>query len=561
MSAHSVQEAIRQLRQTAGLPESLETSEFNSIHDAFVAAALRYTDKIAVSTLDQTLTYQELEKLSAAFAAYLQTELKLAQGTRVAIQMPNLVHYPVVLFGVLRAGMIVVNTNPQYIAREMLHQFNDSGAEVLVVVKPLQQLAMSLVGDTKIRQLIVVDAAEQLAAIFKSTNPTDDTGNSVVAQEHQPCPVTSLKEALYRGIDCGLNEISVQVNDIALLQYTGGTTGVSKGAMITHRNLLANIAQVRLSFGCDAQYHAGTEVMVQPLPLYHIYAFTLSVVMWEDGNEVALATDPRNLPALTTLMKQRRMSYFTGINTLFVLLCNDADFLAMDFRDFKSAISGGMALTDSAAQRWQEVTSVSIAEGYGMTEASPTITSNPRNILCPGTVGVPVPGTEIKVVGDSGEELGFEQPGELLVRGPQVMLGYWQRAEETKEMLSVDGWLKTGDIAQVTNDGYIQIVDRKKDMIVVSGFNVYPNEVEGVAVMHPAIKECAVIGIKDEKSGEVPKLFVVLNDDEQSQAMSEKELIDFCRQNLAAYKVPRSVEFRNELPKSNVGKILRRGLR
>lgn len=510
----------------------------------------------AFTCLGHTMTYAELDHLSLQFACYLQQKTELKPGDRIAVQLPNLLQYPVVVFGALRAGLTVVNTNPLYTARELEHQLNDSGAKALVVLANIAATAEKVVANTGVKQVIVTEVGDMHPPLKRFLI------NSVVRYVKREVPALNFAHRVnlrdtFGAADINRYEPSAHVPaDVAVLQYTGGTTGVAKGAMLTHANLAANMQQVRDALGDSI--NIGKEYYVAPLPLYHIYAFTLHCMcLLSSGCHSLLIPNPRDIPGFVKALKGQPITGFVGLNTLFNALCRDENFVKLDFSTLKTTSSGGMALTSEAAKRWQDVTGCAVAEGYGMTETSPVVTFNPAHAIQPGTVGLPVPETEVKVVDEDGNTLPEGTPGELCVRGPQVMKGYWQRPEETAKILDEAGWLKTGDMAVIQADGYVKIVDRKKDMIIVSGFNVYPNEIEDVVCQHPAVVEAAAIGLPDEKSGEQVKLFVVSSD----PSLTEKDVISFCRENLTGYKVPRSVEFRTELPKSNVGKILRRELK
>lgn len=510
----------------------------------------------AFTCLGQTMTFAELDNLSLQFACYLQQRTELKPGDRIAVQLPNILQYPVVVFGALRAGLTVVNTNPLYTPRELEHQLKDSGAKALVVLANIADTAAKVVDKTFVNQVIVTEIGDMHPPVKRLLI------NSVLKYIKRAVPEyrfkhqVALRDTLTAADVQRYEPAQQQPDDVAVLQYTGGTTGVAKGAMLTHANLVANMQQVREALADSI--NIGKEYFVAPLPLYHIYAFTLHCMcLLSSGCRSLLIPNPRDIPGFIKALKGQRFTGFVGLNTLFNALCRNQDFAQLDFSALKTTSSGGMALTQDAARRWQEVTGCQVAEGYGMTETSPVVTFNPPTGIQMGTVGKPVPATELKVVDEQGASLPSGSPGELCVRGPQVMKGYWQRPDETAQILDADGWLKTGDMAVIQPDGYVRIVDRKKDMIIVSGFNVYPNEVEDVVCQHPGILEAAAIGLPDERSGEQVKLFVVVSD----SALTEQDVIDYCRANLTAYKVPRAVEFRTELPKSNVGKILRRELK
>lgn len=538
-----------------GMNATIDMTHYASVTDLFSKSVAEYRQRPAFSCMGQTLTYGELDTLSAQFAAYLQEHTDLKPGDRVAVQLPNILQYPVVVWGVLRAGMVVVNTNPLYTEREMEHQFNDSGARLLIVYAGMADKALAVKSKTPIEQIICTEIAD-LHPLLKRV-----LVNSVVKRvkkmvpEYDTTAVKPLRECLAMGQGKTFTPVAKQQSDTAVLQYTGGTTGVAKGAELTHGNLIANMLQCYEYFALALK--PGQETFVAPLPLYHIYAFTVHcLVIMETGNHNVLIPNPRDIPGFVKELSKWQFSGCAGLNTLFVALMNNADFQKLDFSNLKLTISGGMALTREAAERWEKMTGCAISEGYGMTETSPVVAFNPPGFGQLGTIGLQAPSTEIRVVNEQGEDQPFGEPGELLVRGPQVMKGYWKRPEETAKTITEDGWIHTGDIAVLQEDRYIRIVDRMKDMIIVSGFNVYPNEVEDVLVKHPAVVECAVVGTPDEKSGEAVKAFVVTN-----KEVTPEELIAHCKGELTSYKVPRQFVFRKELPKTNVGKILRRELR
>ena len=543
-------------RYPENYPGPIDPDQYNSLVDIFDSFVKRFADKPAFVCLGQTLTYAELDEKSAAFAAYLQNETSLQAGDRIAVQLPNILQYPVVVFGAMRAGITVVNTNPLYTEREMEHQFNDSGAKALVVLANMADKAEKVVPNTGIKHVIVTQVGDMHGALKRTLiNFVLKSVKKEVPSFNIPGAV-DFRSTLSQGAGKALKPVNISREDIAVLQYTGGTTGVAKGAMLTHRNLIANMLQCRGLFKMILD--EGSERVVAPLPLYHIYAFTVHcMVMLDTGNCSILIPNPRDIPGFIKVLQKERFSGFVGLNTLFVALCNQEAFRALDFSNLKLTISGGMALTNDAAEQWKSVTGSEIAEGYGMTETSPVVSFNPPGHIKIGTIGMPVANTDCKVVNDEGESMPVGEAGELCVKGPQVMKGYWQRPEATAETIDAEGWLKTGDMAVITDDGYMKIVDRKKDMIIVSGFNVYPNEVEDVLVSHPDVLECAAIGIPDAKSSEVVKVFVVTN----NKQLTADDVKAWARERLTAYKVPRLIEFRDELPKTNVGKILRRELR
>ena len=549
-------EQFYQDKYPAGIPREVDLSKYKNMVDVFEQAVKKYADKPAFSAVGVTLTYKDLDTQSRNFAAWLQNKTDLKPGDRIAVQMPNVTQYPVVVFGAMRAGLIVVNTNPLYTTREMEHQFNDSGAKALVVLANMAENAEKVLPHTGIEHVIVTEVADMHSPIKRKLM------NAVVKHVKKMVPPFNIPGAhkLPAVLSAGAREkfspVDIKLDDLAVLQYTGGTTGVAKGAMLTHANLVANLTQVRPML--EDQISEGEEVVIAPLPLYHIYSFTLNCgIMLEAGAHNILIPNPRDIPGFVKELQKQKFSAFIGLNTLFVALCNNEDFQKLDFSGVKLTASGGMALTSDAAKMWERVTGCEISEGYGMTETSPVVTFNPRSAIKLGTIGLPIPSTIVKTIDDEGNETAVGEPGELCVKGPQVMRGYWQRPEDTRQSFTEDGFIQTGDIALIQEDGYIRIVDRKKDMIIVSGFNVFPNEIEDVVTSHPKVVECAAVGVEDTKSGEAVKVYVVAT----KEGVSANELKEFCRERLTAYKVPKHFEFREELPKSNVGKILRRELR
>ena len=549
-------EQFYQDKYPAGVSLNVDLDKYSSMVDVFDQAVNKYADRPAFSAVGATLTYRDLDTQSRNFAAWLQNKTDLKPGDRIAVQMPNVSQYPVVVFGAMRAGLIVVNTNPLYTTREMEHQFNDSGAKALVVLANMAYNAEKVLPHTGIEHVIVTEIADMHSPLKRTLM------NAAVKHLKKMVPAFNLPQAhkLPAVLSAGAREkfspVECKKDDIAVLQYTGGTTGVAKGAMLTHGNLVANLLQARPMM--EDSVEEGTEVVIAPLPLYHIYSFTLNCgIMLEAGAHNVLIPNPRDIPGFVKELKNHRFTAFLGLNTLFVALCNNEEFKALDFSALKLTSSGGMALTSDTAKMWQRVTGCEISEGYGMTETSPVVTFNPNSAIQLGTIGLPIPGTEIKTIDDDGNETPLGEPGELCVKGPQVMRGYWQRPEDTQKSFTDDGFLQTGDIALIQEDGYIRIVDRKKDMIIVSGFNVFPNEIEDVVSGHPKVVECAAVGVPDDKSGEAVKVYLVAT----AEGVTENELKEFCRERLTAYKVPKSFVFRDELPKTNVGKILRRELR
>ncbi|VEF15030.1 long-chain-fatty-acid--CoA ligase FadD1 [Stutzerimonas stutzeri] len=540
-----------------GVASEINPDEYQNIQAVLKQSCERFANKPAFSNLGKTLTYGELYKLSGDFAAYLQQNTDLQPGDRIAVQLPNLIQYPIVVFGAMRAGLIVVNTNPLYTAREMEHQFNDAGAKALVCLANMAHLAEEVLPKTGIKHVVITEVADMLPPLKRMLI------NAVVKHVKKMVPAYSLpkavklNDALALGRGKAVREASPKSEDVAVLQYTGGTTGVAKGAMLTHRNLVANMLQCKALMGSNL--NDGSEVLIAPLPLYHIYAFTFHcMAMMLSGNHNILISNPRDLPAMIKDLSKYRFSGFVGLNTLFVALCNSEDFRKLDFSALKVTLSGGMALQLATAERWKQVTGCPICEGYGLTETSPVASVNPIEHIQIGTIGIPVPSTQFKVINDDGQDLAQGEIGELCIKGPQVMKGYWQRPEATAEVMDAEGFFKTGDIGVIQEDGYIRIVDRKKDMILVSGFNVYPNELEDVLASLPGVLQCAAIGVPDEKSGEAIKLFVVVK---PGESLTKEQVMQHMHDNLTGYKRPRYVEFRESLPTTNVGKILRRELR
>ena len=549
-------EQFYQDKYPQGVSLDVDLAKYSSMVDVFNQAVTKYADRPAVSAVGVTLSYKDLDVQSRNFAAWLQNKTDLKPGDRIAVQMPNVCQYLVVTFGAMRAGLIVVNTNPLYTPREMEHQFNDSGAKALVVLANMAANAEKVLPNTSIEHVIVTEVADMHSTVKRTLM------NTVVKHVKKMVPAYNLPQAhklpavLAAGAREKFTPVECKQDDIAVLQYTGGTTGVAKGAMLTHGNLVANLLQIRPML--EDNIIEGREVVIAPLPLYHIYSFTLNCgTMLEAGAHNVLIPNPRDINAFVKELQNYEFTAFLGLNTLFVALCNNEEFCKLDFSHLKLTASGGMALTSKAAKTWKRVTGCEICEGYGMTETSPVVSFNPRSAIQLGTIGLPLPGTLLKTVDDDNNETPFGERGELCVKGPQVMRGYWQRPDDTRKSMTDDGYLRTGDVAIIQEDGYIRIVDRKKDMIIVSGFNVFPNEVEDVISDHPNVLECAAVGIPDEKSGEAVKVYLVAS----KEGVTAGELKEFCRERLTAYKVPRHFEFRTELPKTNVGKVLRRELR
>ena len=548
-----------------GVGNSINPDEYSSALSVINALLHENSTRPAFTGIGHTLTYSEIDIYSLCFAAYIQQNTDLKPGDRIAIQMPNLLQYPVVVYGALRAGLVIVNTNPLYTAREMLHQFRDSGARALVFLENFGHLVEEVVSQTEIKHLFVTRLADMVPA------PKRQIVNFLVKHVKKMVPRYYLPEAIpfIDALKFGKPSDYLPVpegkpSDPVVLQYTGGTTGVAKGAVLTNRNLLANMLQSKEMLSqVDDQgqkiLKAGQEILIAPLPLYHIYAFTVHLMcMPFMGNHSILIANPRDTNTFIKFIMPWRFNAFIGLNTLFTSLLNHPRFKECDFSGLKLTLSGGTALQETTAQRWKKATGCIISEAYGLTECSPAVCMNPAGDLSrPGTVGLPIPSTELKTINDNGDETAVGEPGELCVRGPQVMSGYWQRSEATAEVLSTDGWLRTGDVAMIQEDGFVRIIDRIKDMILVSGFNVFPNEIEDVISRHPKVANCAVIGVPDENSGEKVKLFVIKADD----SLTSEELLNWCRDYLTAYKVPKICEFRDELPMTPIGKVLRKDLR
>ena len=531
--------------------------EHQSLAELIDQSSRRFSKNIAFSNFGYDLTFTEIDQLSNDFAAYLQGHLKLKKGDRFAIQMPNILQYPVALFGALKAGLVIVNVNPLYTARELEHQLRDSGARAILIYAGCAHNLEKILNKTSIKKVIVTEVADMLPL------PKRLLINSVVKYIKKMVPTYSLPESvpfwktLVIGAGKEFKPVDTHLEDIAFLQYTGGTTGVSKGAILTHKNMLSNVAQISAWMGIRVE--EGKDTIMTPLPLYHIFSLTVNCFsFYAYGSQNVLITNPRDMKLFIKDMAKYPFTVMTGVNTLFNGLMKHPDFAKLNMKEHvKLSVAGGMALQNSVADEWYKKTGTKITQGYGLTEASPVTHCNPVDGgQRDGYIGVPLPSTEVKIVDEDGQELGFGERGELCIRGPQVMRGYWGKDDETAQTI-VDGWLHTGDIAIVEEDGFTRIVDRKKDMILVSGFNVFPNEVEDAVGACEKVLEVAAIGVSDEKSGEVVKIFVVKKD----PSLDEAELKEFCRENLTGYKVPKYIEFRDELPKTNVGKILRRALK
>ena len=540
-----------------GIAPEVDLEQYPSIVSVLEEACRTYRDNPAFANFGKQLTYDQVDRLSTQFANYLLHELKLKKGDRVALMMPNILQYPIAIFGVLRAGLTVVNTNPMYTARELKHQLVDSGASAIVVLENFAHVVADVAAETPLKQVIVTGVGDMLGF------PKGALVNFVLRHVKKQVPDYDLpghlrfNEALARGAGKTLPAIDIRPSDIAFLQYTGGTTGVAKGAMLTHRNLVANMQQSSAWLGANASM--GKEVIITALPLYHIFALTANcLVFMKFGGLNHLITNPRDMKGFVAELQKIPFTAITGVNTLFNGLLNTPGFDKVDFSNLHLTLGGGMAVQRAVAERWKAVTGITLVEAYGLTETSPAACINPMDLAeYNGAIGLPIPSTDACIKDDEGRMLPVGEVGELCIRGPQVMAGYWQRPEETAKVIDADGWLHTGDMAKMDEKGFFYIVDRKKDMILVSGFNVYPNEVEDVIALMPGVLEVAAVGVPDEKSGEAVKVVIVKKD----PALTAEQVKAFCKDNLTGYKQPRFVEFRSELPKSNVGKILRRELR
>ena len=540
-----------------GVNAEIDITQYSSISDVFRQSVEKFAHQPAFQNMGKTLTYAEVGKLAENFASYLQNVLKLPRGERVAIMLPNLLQYPIALFGILQAGLVAVNTNPLYTPRELEHQLKDSGATTIIVLENFANTLELVLPRTQIKHVIVASVGEMFG-FFKGT-----LMNFVLRKIKKMVPEYRISGAipfqttLKEGAAHTFRPVTLTREDTALLQYTGGTTGVAKGAVLSHGNICANMLQAKewIKF----QLREGKETVIAALPLYHIFALTVNLMIFTNaGSKIILITNPRDMKGFIGELKKERISVFIGVNTLFNGMVNQPDFATVDFSNLRLTLGGGMATQKAVAEKWKKITGTPIVEAYGLTEASPGVCCNPLNIEAySGGIGLPVPSTEVELRDADGKEVGIGQPGELWVRGPQVMQGYWNRPEETAKTIDARGFLETGDIAVMDEKGWLKLVDRKKDLIVVSGFNVYPNEIEEVISHNDKVMEVACIGVPNEKTGEALKVFVVKKD----PSLTKEELIEFCRTELTAYKVPKDIEFRDELPKSNVGKILRRELR
>jgi len=540
-----------------GVPAEVPEPPFKSLRDMVEHGFREFPERPSYINMGTTLSYGDLDKLSMKFACYLQQSLGLTRGERVAIVLPNVLQYPVVLCGIFRAGLVAVNVNPLYTARELEHQLKDSGARAIVILENFASVLEEVIGKTAVDHVVTTGVGDLLS------KPKGWIVNFVLRYVKRAVPVftlpgaISIGRALKAGVGKELQDVELGFADIAFLQYTGGTTGVSKGAMLSHRNMVYNVMQT-VTWQGDAYVGVEPVIAITALPLYHIFSLqgNCLAVMALGGVNV-LITNPRDFPAFVKELGKHEFNYLTGVNTLFAALLNTPGFADLDFSHFRVCVGGGMAVQPAVAKEWAAVTGCEIAQGYGLTETSPAAIGNTVESKFTGTIGLPLPSTEVMIVDDDGQELAAGEVGEICIKGPQVMEGYWQRPEETEKVMLPGGWLRTGDIGRIDLGGYTWIEDRKKDMILVSGFNVYPNEVENVVVEMEGILEAAAIGIQDEHSGEVVKIFAVKTD----KSITEQDVLDYCRENLTGYKRPKEVEFRDDLPKTNVGKILRRALR
>jgi long-chain acyl-CoA synthetase len=539
-----------------GVPAEIDYKQFRSLGELFEKSTEQFRDRRAYTNMGGVIRFGDVERMSRVFGAWLQAK-GLAKGARVAIMMPNCLQYPACIFGVLRAGFTVVNVNPLYTARELEHQLKDSGAEAIVVLENFAAVLQQVIARTPVKHVVV-------AALGDLLGVKGAIVNFVVRHVKKMVPPWDLPQAirfnrmLGEGAGMALAKVEVGQEDVAFLQYTGGTTGVSKGAVLTHRNILANLEQA-CAWLKPFLREDEVQVMITALPLYHIFSLTANcLLMTKLGGCNVLITNPRDMPGFVKELAKHKFTMITGVNTLFNALLNQPDFAKLDFSSLRISLGGGMAVVKAVAERWKQVTGCTLVEAYGLSETSPAATINPIDLRAyNGAIGLPIPSTDVSIRGDDGKEVALGEPGEICIRGPQVMAGYWQRPEETAKVMTADGYFTTGDIGVMDEQGYVRVVDRKKDMILVSGFNVYPNEVEAVVMSHPGVLECAAIGVPDANSGEAVKLFVVRKD----PALTEADVRRYCEENLTGYKRPKRIEFRDELPKTNVGKILRRMLR
>ena len=542
-----------------GVPAEIDISNYQSLSQLMEESFKKYAGRPAFACMGKSILYAELDAMSLKIAAWLQSR-GIQKGARIAVMMPNVLQYPVAMVGIIRAGYVVVNVNPLYTPRELEHQLKDSGAEAIFILENFATTLEQVIAKTAVKHVVVASMGDLLGLV------KGNIVNLVVRRVKKMVPAFSLpgsfkfNQVLSSASGLRLTSPQITLDDLAFLQYTGGTTGVSKGAMLTHKNVVSNIIQAHAWFKpeLDKQNNAEQQIMMCALPLYHIFALTVCGLMgMRLGMMNLLIPNPRDIPGFVKELDKYKVNFFPAVNTLFNGLLNNEEFTKLDFSKLTISMGGGMAVQKAVAERWKSVTGCAICEGYGLSETSPIASANPLASGKLGTIGLPVPSTEIVIMDDAGMEVPLGESGEIAIRGPQVMKGYWQNPEETAKCMTSDGFFKSGDIGVMDADGFTTIVDRKKDMILVSGFNVYPNEIEGVVMMHPGVMECACVGVPDEYSGEAVKLYVVKKD----QALTEQDLLDFCKHELTGYKKPRHIEFRADLPKTNVGKILRRELR
>lgn len=545
-----------------GVNHEIDPNRYESIIQVFEQSVKKFSHLTAYYNaahplISEELTYGEIGELARDFAAYLQNELQLTRGERIAIMMPNVLQYPIAVFGALKAGLVVVNTNPLYTPRELEHQLNDSGASTIIVLENFANTLELVLPRTQVKNVIVANIGEMFGMIKGSVLNFMVRKVKKMVPNYQIASAISFKDALKKGAKHSLKTVKLNRSDLAFLQYTGGTTGVAKGAMLTHGNICANMLQA--GEWIKNKLRDGEEVVITALPLYHVFALTVNLmVFFNVGAKNILITNPRDFDGFIEELKKHRATAFIGVNTLFNALLNKPEFAKLDFSTWNLSLGGGMATQRAVAEKWAKITGTPIVEAYGLTEASPGVCVNPLNIKTyTGGIGLPVPSTDVQLRDGNGQLVPIGTAGELWIKGPQIMKGYWNRPDETAKVIDANGWLETGDIAVMNEQGWLKIVDRKKDLIVVSGFNVYPNEVEDVVSRHPKVQEVACIGVESAQTGEALKLFVVKKD----ASLNKDELIEYCRSQLTGYKVPREIEFRDELPKSNVGKILRRELR
>ena len=541
----------------AGVPADIDVHRYASLKDVLASSCQRFADRPAYRSMGTAMSFRQLDDASRAFAAWLQKVAGLQRGDRVALMMPNLLQYPVVLFGVLRAGMVVVNVNPLYTPRELEHQLKDAGVRAIVVLENFAHTLELVIGATQVRTVVTTQVGDLLPPLKRLLT------NAVVKHVKKLVPpwrlngAVDFRHALAAGRAQTLDDVPLQHGDLAFLQYTGGTTGVAKGAMLSHGNMVANVLQV--GAWMSPNLNDGEETLILPLPLYHVFALTGALSFFAKGAQAVLIPNPRDLPAFLKVLRQTRFTAIIGVNTLFRALLDAPGFADVNLRSLKLAVAGGMAVQQVVAHRWKERAGVPLVEGYGLTESAPVAIANPVNIPeWSGQIGVPLPSTEAAILDDDGSPLGLGEVGEICLRGPQVMQGYWNHPEETAQVRTAQGWLRTGDMGVMDGRGSIRITDRKKDMIVVSGFKVFPNEIEDVLTLHPGVLEAAAVGVRDERSGEAVKVVIVRSDPD----LTEADVLAHCKQHLTGYKMPRVVAFRSEpLPKTNIGKILRRELR